>query len=129
MQRRPWRLQVATVHLDAFVGARRLWIFATGWRGRQARTVVDALDQTQPAIIGADLNTWLAGQRESAYLRFARAWPPSTDAATPGAGDAHGRLDYVFFRLSPGWIKESRRLDSRFGSDHRPIVATIHPTE
>jgi hypothetical protein len=31
----------------------------------------------------------------------------------------------VFFRLSPGWIRESRRLDSPFGSDHRPIVVMM----
>jgi endonuclease/exonuclease/phosphatase family metal-dependent hydrolase len=58
-QSRPWRLRLVTVHLDAFVGAKRLWIFATGWRGRQAATVLDALDRTEPAVVGADLNTWL----------------------------------------------------------------------
>ena len=123
---RPWRLRLVTVHLDAFVGARRLWLFATGWRGGQARTVIEALDQTEPAVIGADLNTWFAGRRESAYKRFVRAWPPSQTASTDTTPDAHGRVDYVFFKLPAGWMKESRRLDDRLGSDHRPIVALLH---
>jgi endonuclease/exonuclease/phosphatase family metal-dependent hydrolase len=119
---RPWRLRLVTVHLDAFVGARRLWVFATGWRGSQARTVVEAVDPAEPAVVGADLNTWFAGRRESAYKWFARTWPPPPPPAT----DAHGRLDYIFFKLPAGWIRDSRRLDRRFGSDHRPIVAMVY---
>jgi endonuclease/exonuclease/phosphatase family metal-dependent hydrolase len=122
---RPWRLRLATVHLDAFAGARRLWIFATGWRGRQARTIIDALDHAEPAVIGADLNTWLGGRAESAYRRFVRASPAMHNPWTTAAAVAHGRLDFMFFRLPLGWMETSRRMDARFGSDHRAIVGRI----
>jgi endonuclease/exonuclease/phosphatase family metal-dependent hydrolase len=122
---RSWRLRLVTVHLDALVGAKRLWICGTGWRGDQARAVTGQLEESEPAVVGADLNTWLGGRWESAYRRFARVRPGPPSASTGPPRDAHGRLDYVFFRLPPGWTKESRRLDRRFGSDHRPIVAVL----
>jgi endonuclease/exonuclease/phosphatase family metal-dependent hydrolase len=121
----PWRLRLVTVHLDALVGAKRLWILATGWRDRQARTVLDALDLTDSALVSADLNTWIGGRWESAYRRFAHAWPATQSASTGAAPDAHGRLDFMFFRLPSGWMKTSRRLATPFGSDHRPIVGRI----
>jgi endonuclease/exonuclease/phosphatase family metal-dependent hydrolase len=125
-QSRAWRLRVVTLHLDALVSARRLWIFATGWRGDQARTVIDSLDHAEPAIVvGADLNTWLGGRWESAYRRLAHVWPASPSGSARSWRDAHGRLDYVFFGMRPGWTKESRRLDRHFGSDHRPIIGIV----
>ena len=35
------------------------------------------------------------------------------------------RLDHAFFRLGPGWHAEFRRADSRFGSDHYPLVGSL----
>jgi endonuclease/exonuclease/phosphatase family metal-dependent hydrolase len=122
---RPWRLHLVTAHLDALVGARRLWIFATGWRGQQARLVVEALDRHAPTVVGADLNTWLAGRWESAYRRFAGELAPSPAAPAAITADAHGRLDFMFFRLPHDWMKSSQRLAGRFSSDHRPIIGTI----
>jgi endonuclease/exonuclease/phosphatase family metal-dependent hydrolase len=120
-QNRPWRLRLVTVHLDAFVGAKRLWIFATAWRGHQARTVLATLNESEPTVVGADLNTWLGGRWESAYRRFASV-PSASPVEETVAG---GRLDFIFFRLAPGWTGGSRRLDRHFGSDHRPIVGVV----
>jgi endonuclease/exonuclease/phosphatase family metal-dependent hydrolase len=125
-QSRAWRLRLVTVHLDALVGASRLWIFATGWRGRQARTVTEAFDWHSPAVVGADLNTWLAGRSESAYTEFARALAPSPAAPAGATTDAHGRLDFMFFQLPLDWVRSSRRITDRFDSDHRPVIATIN---
>ena len=35
------------------------------------------------------------------------------------------RLDHMFFRLPQDWSAEYRRLDSRYGSDHYPLVARV----
>jgi len=116
---RPWRLRIMAAHLDALAGASRLWIFATGWRGRQARTLLEPLGGTEFVALGADLNTWLGGTWESAYRQIARAVPASRGA------DAHGRLDYLFLRLPSDWSRSSRRPREKIGSDHRPIVGAV----
>jgi len=120
------RLRVTDVHLDALAGASRLWIFASGWRGRQARAVRDALPANVPALLGGDLNTWLWGRWESAYRTFARSMTP-IPARVPGES-AHGRMDHVFHLLPDPWRAHARRLRERFGSDHRPIVVELCAT-
>jgi hypothetical protein len=122
---RPWSLQLATVHLDTLAGASRLWVFAHWWRARQAQTVIDALDGDDPSVLGGDLNTWLLGSWESATRRFAAAYPQTRTAVTPAGASAHGRLDYLFFRLPPRWASEVRKLQDRIGSDHAPLVGAV----
>jgi endonuclease/exonuclease/phosphatase family metal-dependent hydrolase len=121
--RRP--LRVASAHLDATGGARRLRVFASGLRAKQARHLADTFSDEIPTILGADLNTWAAGAAEPAYrvLRavFPQTLPPGL-RATSGAGFL---LDYVLLRVPASWQADPRRLGSRFGSDHHPLVAEL----
>ncbi len=116
-------LAVVSAHLDALAGASRLWIFATGWRGHQARTLLEALDPAGAMTLSADLNTWMGGTWESAYRRIDGVLdqPPPACAGC----SVRGRLDYVFQRLPPGVASAGVRPPDRFGSDHRPIVVLL----
>jgi endonuclease/exonuclease/phosphatase family metal-dependent hydrolase len=129
---RPWALRAVTVHLDALAGASRLWIFASGWRAQQAGAVLAALDRREPSVLGGDLNTWFLGRWERAYKRIEAAYPDTETTMTPAGSSRHGRLDYVFFRLPPGWQSRTLRPadpcglgQDTCGSDHRPIVAIL----
>jgi endonuclease/exonuclease/phosphatase family metal-dependent hydrolase len=122
---RPWIVQVASVHLDALAGPSRLWIFATGWRGAQAKTAIAGLGQRDASVASGDLNTWLLGGWESAVRRFRDSYPQTRTAVTPPGASAHGRLDYVFYRLPEPWTSEVRKLREKFGSDHAPLVGAI----
>lgn len=122
---RPWRLRVVSVHLDASTGPRQLWLFTSAQRERQARYLVEALDDDAVAtVVGADLNTWAGGTREPAFRAFRREFPQI------GIGPRFAgwfTLDYVFFRLPSDWQVSSRPADSTFGSDHRPVVSLVKP--
>jgi endonuclease/exonuclease/phosphatase (EEP) superfamily protein YafD len=121
---RPWRLRVVSAHLDASTGRRQLWLFTSAQRERQARQLVDVLENDAIAtIVGADLNTWAGGAREPAFMELQREF------GEVGIGGPFARwltLDYLFFRLPPGWHAQSQPLDSAFGSDHRPIVSVVN---
>jgi endonuclease/exonuclease/phosphatase family metal-dependent hydrolase len=128
----PWALRAVTVHLDALAGASRLWIFASGWRARQADALIAALDGLEPSVAGGDLNTWFLGKWERAYKRIEAAYPDTSTTVVPSGRSRHGRLDYVFFRLPPGWMSRTWRPADpcglgaeKCGSDHRPIVAIL----
>jgi len=122
---RPWSLRVASVHLDTLAGASRLWIFAAGWRDAQARTAIAGLGDRDPAVVGGDLNTWLLGGWEGAVRRFRGSYPQTRTARTPSGASAHGRLDYLFYRLPEPWTSEMRKLPDEYGSDHAPLVGAI----
>ena len=116
-------LAVVSAHLDALAGASRLWIFATGWRGHQARTLLEALDPTKAMTLSADLNTWMGGTWESAYRRMDRVFDEPLPACVGCRVQA--RLDYMFHRLPPNVASAGVRLPDRLGSDHRPIVVLL----
>jgi endonuclease/exonuclease/phosphatase family metal-dependent hydrolase len=132
----PWALRIVTVHLDALAGASRLWIFASGWRAKQADAVLAALDRRAPSVAGGDLNTWFLGTWERAYKQMKAAYPDTEKTIVPAGKSRHGRLDYVFFRLPAGWESRVWRPadpcglgDDKCGSDHRPIVAILTASE
>ena len=122
---RPWSVQLASVHLDTLAGPSRLWIFAAGWRGTQAKTAIAGLGEREPAVVSGDLNTWLLGGWESAVRRFRDSYPQTRTAVTPPGASAHGRLDYVFYRLPQPWTSEVRKLRDKYGSDHAPLVGAL----
>ena len=121
-------ITVASMHLDPFVSARRLWVFgASAARDRQARVVANTLASAGALVVGGDLNTW-GGDDEPAI------------AAMRGISDAaplqtqptfsNGRvLDHVFFRLPGGWQATVQRADHTYGSDHFPLVALIEAAQ
>jgi endonuclease/exonuclease/phosphatase family metal-dependent hydrolase len=100
-----------------------LWVLSESGRLRQARALSTVLPADGALVLGGDFNAWF-GYRDAAYkvLRAVVAAPSSDDRrATFGPM----RLDHVLARLPQPWRASVRRADSRYGSDHYPLVATI----
>jgi len=102
-----------------------LWLLSESGRLRQARALAKALPRDGPLILGGDLNSWF-GYRDAAYRELAQQLSP---AAVDDRRATFGpmRLDHLLFRLPEGWRAELRRADRKYGSDHYPLVALIHP--
>lgn len=120
----PWRVRLVSAHLDNMGSAKRAWLAAEYGRARQARGLVDLLDGNDPTVLAGDFNTWF-GFIDQAYVETARAFPETqvTDRRPTFRGLL--RLDHVFYRLAPGWRLNIRRVESRFGSDHYPLVGSL----
>jgi endonuclease/exonuclease/phosphatase family metal-dependent hydrolase len=120
----PWRLRLATVHLDNMAGVSRGWIGGEYARTRQARGLREALRGDDPLVLAGDFNTWF-GFSDQAYLETAGDFPQTrlTDRRRTFRGLL--RLDHVFYRLPDGWSADVRRAESSYGSDHYPLIATI----
>jgi endonuclease/exonuclease/phosphatase family metal-dependent hydrolase len=116
---------VASVHLDPFVGANRLWLFGAGSaRGRQARAITAALPPHGPVVVGGDFNAWL-GADEPALREMARVsgQPAPAIDRTYASGAV---LDYLFFRAPASWgAMTYHRASHPYGSDHYPLVGWI----
>ena len=94
---------------------------------------MSALDATAPragaltTIVAGDFNT-VMGTREPAIAYLRRVFPdgprPLDGPTFSGPLGFHANLDHVFVG---GRVKavEVKRLPSRFGSDHYPLLATI----
>jgi endonuclease/exonuclease/phosphatase family metal-dependent hydrolase len=120
----PWRLRLATVHLDNMAGLSRGWIGGEYARTRQARGLREALRGDDPMVLAGDFNTWF-GFRDQAYLETVRDYPQTRLTDTRRTFRGLLRLDHVFYRLPEGWSAEVRRAESSYGSDHHPLIATI----
>jgi endonuclease/exonuclease/phosphatase family metal-dependent hydrolase len=127
----PWTVRLADVHLDTALALMRGGPSAA--RRRQAEALVTALAATAPGtphlttIVAGDFNT-IFGSREPAIAYLRRAFPdgpPPVDVTTfSGPLGVHATLDQVFVSGRAAAV-EVRRLPSRFGSDHYPLLATI----
>jgi endonuclease/exonuclease/phosphatase family metal-dependent hydrolase len=125
-----WKLQLINVHLENRSGG-------SGWhrsfgkgRLKQARAVVHAFDDADAAVLGGDLNTWYDGFREPAVQYIQDFY------ALPHEGHLEGTIksrflwpakvvDYMFFKVSPGWKAGYRRVDDTYGSDHYPLLGEV----
>ena len=121
----PWQVRLVSAHLDNMSTIRRAWIGAEYGRTRQARELAALLQDSEPTILAGDFNTWF-GFSDGAYLETARAFPQTTVVDRRATFRGLLRLDHVFFRLQPGWRAEFHRAESRFGSDHYPLVGALH---
>jgi len=75
-------------------------------------------------IVGGDFNAWF-GFRDAAYREMAqRLSPPAVNDTRATFGPL--RLDHLLFRLPDGWRAEVKRGDSKYGSDHYPLIATVN---
>ena len=119
-----WRLRVVSTHLDNLGGAKRAWIGAEYGRARQARGLVDLLGGDEPTILAGDFNTWF-GFVDQAYVETARAFPETEVYDRRPTFRGLLRLDHIFYRLAPGWRLHVKRAESRFGSDHYPLVGSL----
>lgn len=123
---RPYRLRVASVHLESTTTARRLWVLVSGARVRQARGLLEALQPHDRLVVGGDFNTWF-GFKDETYQTVAASL---TDVAAGDRRRTFGRLfrlDHVFAKLPAGWTAGTHRLDERWGSDHYPLLTRVRP--
>jgi endonuclease/exonuclease/phosphatase family metal-dependent hydrolase len=121
----PWRIRLVSAHLDNMGSAKRAWVGSEYGRARQARGLAALLHDEQPTILAGDFNTWF-GFSDLAFVETARQFPQTrvTDRRATFRGLL--RLDHVFYRLPNGWRLDVRRGESRFGSDHYPLVGSLH---
>ena len=145
----PWQLRVAAVQMDTSLALTRGGPIAA--RRRQAEALLEALGlessfesgteltrsgfppataaeiRSMPTVVGGDFNTWL-GYKEPALEILRRAFPetpPAGNASTwRGPLGAHAALDHVFVRGRLESVK-TKRLASRFGSDHYPLLTVV----
>jgi endonuclease/exonuclease/phosphatase family metal-dependent hydrolase len=129
-----WALRLVDVQEDTALALTRGGPLAA--RQRQTEALLDALDGRPPLgretpgsamILGGDFNTWL-GSREPAIRLLRRAFPgtpPEPAGATwHGPLGARATLDHVFVRGAVQ-VASTRRLASRFGSDHYPLLTIV----
>jgi endonuclease/exonuclease/phosphatase family metal-dependent hydrolase len=125
------RLELINAHFEPLSSPKTLWVFKNP-RAAQARAILELIDQprytdrqrTAGTIVGGDFNTVRSGAAEPA-IRLLRAW--STGPQREDSRNTHmmGRLDYLFFNLPKDWRASTQRLDTRFGSDHHPVLGTL----
>ncbi len=118
------QLEVASIHLDPFVGANRLWLFgAAGARGQQARAIAAMLQPAGRFVVGGDFNTWF-GTDEPALREMTRV-TGQTVQARQGTYKGGAVLDYLFFRTPASERATYQRAASTYGSDHYPLIGWI----
>jgi endonuclease/exonuclease/phosphatase family metal-dependent hydrolase len=123
-----WALQVASVHLE---NRPARGLIGAGEREEQMARLLEALPASSRSVIGGDLNTWARGARERAVTLALEHHPDTGDTMDDitfdGPAFFNVRLDYLFARLAGGRMSGYRRIAERFGSDHHPVMAWIHP--
>jgi endonuclease/exonuclease/phosphatase family metal-dependent hydrolase len=101
-----------------------MWLLSESGRLRQARALAETLPADGSLIVGGDLNSWF-GFRDAAYRQLAATLShASTEDRRPTFGPM--RLDHLLFRLPEGWRTGLRRADSKYGSDHYPLIAIVN---
>jgi endonuclease/exonuclease/phosphatase family metal-dependent hydrolase len=116
------RVTLVSTHFTNMV-LHHLWVLSESGRLRQARALGRALPSTGALIVGGDFNSWF-GYRDAAYRQLAEQ-ARRADVEDRRATFGPMRLDHVLFRLPPGWRTTLRRAESKYGSDHYPLVAVV----
>ena len=127
----PWELQFVNVHLDNRSRWHRVFDSFGNARRRQTTALMEAVLANTPTVLGGDFNTWFREDKEPA-IEFLQqffdepehALPHGTIA--PGFGLPERTIDYLFFRLPESWERGYVRLESRYGSDHYPLLGRVH---
>jgi endonuclease/exonuclease/phosphatase family metal-dependent hydrolase len=127
----PWQLELANAHLDTRSGVMHGLRSLGGGRRAQAQALLDALPPAGAQLLAGDMNTWGLSFTESA-VEYLRTQFPQTPLDSIGstfqAGPFGRRLDWMFFRMPQGWSAHYTKLDSRYGSDHYPLLAWVRVT-
>ena len=117
-------LRLVCTHFTNMV-MHHLWLLSESGRMRQARALARVLPADGPLVVAGDFNAWF-GYRDAAYKELVRVVPaPASQDRRATFGPM--RLDHVLARLPPGWRATVRRANSRYGSDHYPLVTVIAP--
>jgi endonuclease/exonuclease/phosphatase family metal-dependent hydrolase len=118
----PHPVRLVCTHFTNMV-MHHIWLLSESGRLRQARALATSLPPDGALIIGGDFNSWF-GYHDAAFRQLAGGMShASSEDRRPTFGPM--RLDHLLFRLPGGWRTQLRRADSKYGSDHYPIVATI----
>jgi endonuclease/exonuclease/phosphatase family metal-dependent hydrolase len=123
----PWSLRLASGHLDTRSRPSRLLDSFGRGRARQAVQLAHALEG-ESVLLGADLNTWSPSFLEGALDILYGSFPDSPrveEATFTAAGLIPRHLDHLLARLPEGHSAEARRVPSRYGSDHYPLLAVV----
>jgi len=110
-------------HLENRVSWLRGGLFSDRARGRQVDALLHAVPGSGAAIVGGDLNTWL-GASEPAWKRLAARFPNTIEPTEPTFRDRL-TLDHLFYDLPEGWSATQFVTQSRYGSDHHPVIALV----
>lgn len=122
----PWRLRLVSAHFESTASIGRWRVLASVPRQRQARALVDAIPADEPVVLGGDFNTWF-GFSDATYRALAAAIPDISLRDRRRTFGRLFRLDHLFARPPDGWRASARRLDTRLGSDHYPLLAQVVP--
>lgn len=117
-------LRVVSAHLENRVSWWHGGLFSEGARQRQADALIAALPKGPPTVVGGDFNVWL-GRSEPAWRALAARFP---DGPTPlHTPTFHRRLflDEIFFDLPKHWTAERVVLETRYRSDHHPVIGIL----
>ncbi len=124
---RPWRLQVASVHLESSPSG---WSSDEGQRLEQAKALLELLPGAESAVAAGDFNTKTRGTAEALIRPMLRAYP-DTPSFPPGPtyrrayGLYREYLDYIFFRLPADAEGGYDRVALPYASDHYPLVGWV----
>jgi endonuclease/exonuclease/phosphatase family metal-dependent hydrolase len=117
-------LVVVSVHLENRASWWQGGLLSEDARGRQARALLEAVPTGAPGVLGGDLNTWL-GPTEPAWRLLVERFPD----LPPSRRDVTFRnrlvLDHVLFDLPEGWTARRHVVESRYGSDHHPVLGVM----
>jgi endonuclease/exonuclease/phosphatase family metal-dependent hydrolase len=120
----PWQIRVVSAHLDTLASVKYGWLGGEFGRTRQARALREAIEWDGPIVLAGDFNTWF-GFNEPAFVETLAAFPDTRITDRRATFGRLLRLDHLFFRLDEGWDADFRRGDSRFGSDHFPLIGSV----
>lgn len=129
-QGEPWRLRVASVHLDHVSTWRRFHRSFGADRADHVERLVAAFVDEPHMVVGGDFNSWVRGNEERAIRLMRSHFPGPADRPDVPTLDApffllSRLLDHLFFRLADGWTGDYTVAAGWYGSDHRPLVGRI----
>jgi endonuclease/exonuclease/phosphatase family metal-dependent hydrolase len=122
------KLRVAVTHFDTRAPLLQGWVFGgPASRNKQAKGFVSALKKFEsdglPLVVGGDLNTYMGSQ---SVIDTMSEIAPHVDCGNQATHSWGGFLDHLFASIPETWPSGCARGESRFGSDHYPIVLSLH---
>lgn len=113
-------LAVVNVHFD--------WVSDDTFRFAQAQTLAAYLDTlTVPYVLLGDFNDVPASRTLALFrARASEAAKPSDDRFTFSSTKPEKEIDFIFFAPASAFrARETRVIDERMASDHRPVLAVL----
>jgi endonuclease/exonuclease/phosphatase family metal-dependent hydrolase len=127
-------LRIINTHLEPLSSPKSLWILRDP-RRRQMTALLSLITASRfeddvawvATVLGGDFNTVQNGAEEPTY-RAARRWSSGFVQEDRRITHLLGRLDYLFFRVTPGLAASTTRVPGKFGSDHHPVLGRFSST-